>query len=86
MNYNSVTMEYQKIINLLVNTPNQPSKFRTKKWIKLNDKARKTYNANIQIKFKTSMSSLCDCSDAYTCECDYNSPKHSSSSSSSSKQ
>ena len=73
-------MEYQKIINLLVNTPNQPSKFRTKKWIKLNDKARLTYNANIQIKFKTSMSSLCDCSDAYTCECDYNSPKHSSSS------
>ena len=23
-------MEYQKIINLIVNTPNQPSKFKTK--------------------------------------------------------
>ena len=25
-------MEYQKIINLLENTPNQPSKYRTKNW------------------------------------------------------
>ena len=48
-------------------TPNQPSKFRTKNWVEVNDKSRKTYNANSQIKFKTSMlrSSLCDCSDAY---------------------
>ena len=30
-------MEYQNIINLLDNTPNQPSKFRTKNWVKLND-------------------------------------------------
>ena len=30
-------MEYQKIMNLLNNTPNQPSKFRTKNWIKIND-------------------------------------------------
>ena len=30
-------MEYQKIINLLYNTPNQLSKFRTKKWIQIND-------------------------------------------------
>ena len=29
-------MEFQKIINLLNNTPNQPSKFRTKKFFKLN--------------------------------------------------
>ena len=31
MNYNSIIMECQKIINLLENTPNQPSKFKTKK-------------------------------------------------------
>ena len=30
-------MEYQKIINLLDNTPNQPSKFRTKHWVEVND-------------------------------------------------
>ena len=48
-------MEYQKIINLLDNTPNQPTKFRTKSWVELNDDARETYNNNSQIKFKTSM-------------------------------
>ena len=26
-------MQYQKIINLLVNKPNQPSTFRTKYWV-----------------------------------------------------
>ena len=30
-------MEYQKIINLLDSTPNQPSTFKTKNWIKIND-------------------------------------------------
>ena len=30
MNYDSVIMEYRKIINVLENTPNHPSKFRTK--------------------------------------------------------
>ena len=30
-------MEYQKIINLLDNTQNQPTKFRTKKWVEIND-------------------------------------------------
>ena len=60
-------MEYQKIINLLENTPNQPTKFRTKKWVEINDKSCGTYNTNIQINFKTSMlrSSLWDYSDAY---------------------
>ena len=55
-------MEYQKIINLLDNTPNQPTKFREKYWVKINDEERGTYNTNTQIKFKTSMlkSSLCD--------------------------
>ena len=30
-------MEYQKIINLLDNTPNQPPKFKTKNWAEIND-------------------------------------------------
>ena len=30
-------MEYQKIINLLDNLPNKPSKFETKSWVKIND-------------------------------------------------
>ena len=48
---------------------NQPSKFRTKNWVEINDESRGTYNANSQIKFKTTMlrSSLCDYSDAYIC-------------------
>ena len=60
-------MEYQKIINLLDNTPNQPTKFRTKNWVEINDESRGTYNTNSQITFKTSMlrSNLCDYIDAY---------------------
>ena len=60
-------MEYQKILNLLDNTPNQPSKFRTKNCVEINDDSRGTYNTNGQTKFITSMpkSSLCDYSDAY---------------------
>ena len=60
-------MEYQKIINLLDNTPNQLSKFRTKNWIEINDQSRGVYNTNSDIRFKTTMlkSSICDYSDAY---------------------
>ena len=60
-------MEYEKIINLLKNTPNQPTKFRTKNWVEINDDSRGTYNTNSQIRFETSMlrSSLCDYSEAY---------------------
>ena len=60
-------MEYQKIANLIDDTSNQPSKFRTKNWIEINDESRGIYNVNSQIKFKTTMlkSSLCDYSDAY---------------------
>ena len=60
-------MKYQKIINLLDNTPNQPTKLMTKNWVEINDDARGTYNTNSQIKFKTSMlkSGLCDYSGAY---------------------
>ena len=60
-------MEYQKIANLIDDTPNQRSKFRTRYWIEINDESREPYNVNSQIKFKTIMvkSSLCDYSDAY---------------------
>ena len=61
-------MEYQKIVNLIDdNTLNQPSKFRTRNWIEINDESRGAYNVNSQIKFKTTMlkSSLCHYSDAY---------------------
>ena len=59
-------MEYQKILNLLDNTPNQSSKFRTKKWIEINDYSRGRYYVDSQIKFKTTMLklSLCGYSDA----------------------
>ena len=47
-------MEYQKIVNLIDdNTPNQPSKFRTRNWIEINDESRGAYNVNSQIKFKS---------------------------------
>ena len=61
-------MEYQKLANLIDdNTPNQPSKFRTRNWVEINDESRGVYNVNSQIKFKTTMlkSSLCDYTDAY---------------------
>ena len=60
-------MEYQKIANLTDDTSNQPSKFRTRNWVEINDESRGAYNVNSQIKFKTTMlkSSLCDYSDAY---------------------
>ena len=60
-------MEYQKIANLLDNASNQPSKFRTKNWVEINDESRGVYTTGCDIKFKTTMlrSSLCDYSDAY---------------------
>ena len=61
-------MEYQTGANLIDdNTLNQPSKFKAKNWIEINDELRGAYNVNSQIKFKTTMlkSSLCDYSDAY---------------------
>ena len=59
-------MEYQKIANLLNNASNQPSKFRTRNWVEVNDESRGTYTGN-DIKFKTTMlrSNLCDYADAY---------------------
>ena len=60
-------MEYQKISNLLNNESNQPSKFRTRNWVEINDEARGTYSPNKQIKFKSSIlrSCLCDYGDPY---------------------
>ena len=60
-------MEYQKMINLLDDTTNQPHIFRTRNWVGINDKSRGTYYANSDIKIKTSVirSNLCDYSDAY---------------------
>ena len=46
-------MEYQKIIYLLKNTPNQLSKLRTKKLIEVNDDSNGTHETNSQINFKT---------------------------------
>ena len=50
-----------------LNTSNQPSKFRTKNWIEVNDKSKGSYGTGSDIKFKTTMlrSSLCDDPDAY---------------------
>ena len=58
-------MEYQKIANLLGSAWNQPSKFRTRNWIEINDESRGTYTGN-GIKFKATMSrsNLCDYADA----------------------
>ena len=65
-------MEYQKIANLLdnevaLNASNQPSKFRTKHWVEINNESRGGYTTGSDIKFKTTMlrSSLCDYADAY---------------------
>ena len=42
--YDSIIIEFQKIINLLDNTPNQPSKFRINNWVEINDESRGTYD------------------------------------------
>ena len=39
-------MEYQKIVNLIDDTSNQPCKFRTKNWVEINDESRGAYNVN----------------------------------------
>ena len=65
--YKSIVMEYQKLINLLDNTANQTSKFRTRDWVETNDDSRITCNTNNQTIFKTSMQKLSsyDWSDVY---------------------
>ena len=60
-------MEYQKVANLLDNTPDQPSKFRTKNWVEINGESKESYGTGSDIRFKTTMlrSNLCDYADAY---------------------
>ena len=62
-------MECQKIANLLDNAKllRQPSKFRTKNQVEINDESRGGYTTGTDIKFKTTMlrSSLCDYADGY---------------------
>ena len=59
-------MEYQKIANFLDNASNQPSKFRTKNWVEINDESRGEYTTGSDVIFETKMlgSSLCDYADA----------------------
>ena len=46
-------MEYQKIANLIDdNTLNQPSKFRTRNWIEINDESRGVYNVKVKLNLK----------------------------------
>ena len=54
--------------NLLDNNlSNQPSKFRTKNWVEINDESKELHSAGSDIRFKTTMlrSNLCDYADAY---------------------
>ena len=59
-------MEYEKIANLLNDEPNQPYKFRTRKWVEINDESRGSYTSN-DIRFKTTIlrSNLCNYVNAY---------------------
>ena len=63
---------YQNIINLLLNENTQPSRFKTKNWVEINDDRRGTYNTK-KIKFKTAMlkSSLYLAIVMHTCEGNY---------------
>ena len=49
-------MEYQKIIKLLDDTINQPTKFRTRNWVEINNESRRACNNdddnNSNIKFR----------------------------------
>ena len=59
-------MKYQKMINLLNNTTNQPSKVRTRNWVEINDESKGKYdNSNIRFKMSIIRSNSCDYSDAY---------------------
>ena len=48
-------MEIQIVINLLNNTSNQSSKFKTKNRVEINDESGGTYNVNGEIRFKNTM-------------------------------
>ena len=58
-------MKYQKLINLLDNTKNWLSKFRTRNWVEINDESKGRYGgSNIRFKITMIRSSFCDYSDA----------------------
>ena len=42
-------MKYQKIAKLVDDTSNQPSKFRTRNWVEINDESRRAYTLCQQI-------------------------------------
>ena len=46
-------MEYQKIVKLLDDTTNQPSKFRTRNWVEINDEQKESMITDSKIRFKT---------------------------------
>ena len=59
-------MEYQKIINLLDETTNQPSKFIARNWDEINDESKGKYdNSNIILKTSMIKSNWCYYRDAY---------------------
>ena len=45
-------MEYQELTNLLKNTPNQPSKFRPKSWVEVNDKSAEIITLIVKLSLK----------------------------------
>ena len=52
-------------MNILDDTKNQLSKFRTRDWVNIHDESKRRYNnSNIRFKTTTIRSSLCDYSDA----------------------
>ena len=51
-------MEYQKTANLLDNTANQPSKFRTKNCVEINDESRGTYSVEYSNNYSETNESL----------------------------
>ena len=55
MNYNSIIMEYQKIIKLLQNISINQVNLEQKYQVEINDKSRGTYNINSQARFENSM-------------------------------
>ena len=59
-------MNYQNIINLLEETTYQPSKFRTRNWVEINDEWKGRYDkSNIRLKRSIISWNLCDESDSY---------------------
>ena len=59
-------MVYQKIINVLDDTTNQPSKFKARNWVEINDESKgKDDNSNIRFKTYMIRSNFCHYSDTF---------------------